>query len=310
MRVPLVIVTLAIALSADGRSQETYRFLRTDISPRVAAMGGAFVSMQGDPNSLFVNPAALSSIQDDRLSFSYMDHLLDINAGSVSLTLTESPIGLLGLGIVYMHYGSFEQTDQAANQYGTFTASDLAISAATSRTIEENLSLGVALKFIHSSLGDFRSQAVAADLGAIYTIPEERIGIGIALQHAGFQLSTYAGTREPLPTDLRIGITKRPEHLPVQLNFNIHGLNETDRSLWERLRQFSFGAEFEMSSSLRLRLGLNNRVRRDLKLGTSSGLAGFSIGVGFGVSRYLFDYAFNSYGSVGGLHRLGINAPF
>lgn len=303
-------VALLLAGISTVRAQEVYPFLRNDVSPRVAAMGGAFISMQGDPNSLFVNPAALGTVTERRFSVSYMDHLLDMNAGSIALTLPETPIGMLTVGVLFLHYGSFEQTDQAANAYGSFTASDLAFAVGTSYELEERLNIGGAVKFIHSSLGEYRSEALAADIGAFYAIPEERISIGLSLLHLGGQLTTYAGTTESLPTDLRIGITKRPEHLPVFLNINFHGLNESERSITDRLKQFSFGAEFDMSASLRLRLGFNNRVRQDLRLGSSAGLAGFSVGAGIDISSYRLDYAFNSYGAIGGLHRLGLSSSF
>jgi len=311
MRRPrILLLLLFLGGSHLATGQDVFQFLRNDVSPRVAALGGAFASMQGDPNSLFVNPGALTTIPDRRFSVSYLDHLLDISAGSVALTLPETPLGMISVGVLFLHYGSFERTDQASNAYGSFTASDLAFSVGTAVTVEEYLSIGGAIKFIHSSLGDFRSEAVAADIGAFYLIPEERISIGVSLLHLGSQLSTYAGSRESLPTDLRVGITKRPEHLPVLININLHGLNESDRPFGDRLKQFSFGAEFEMSTSFRLRLGFNNRIRQDVRLGSSAGLAGFSVGTGIEIGSYRLDYAFNSYGAIGGLHRLGISSDF
>jgi hypothetical protein len=61
-----------------------------------------------------------------------------------------------------------------------------------------------------------------------------------------------------------------------------------------------------MSESVRLRVGYNNQQRKDLKLGTSSGLAGMAIGGGVLLGEYIIDYAFNSYGKIGGLHRVSI----
>jgi hypothetical protein len=64
-----------------------------------------------------------------------------------------------------------------------------------------------------------------------------------------------------------------------------------------------------MSESVQLRVGYNNKQRKDLKMGTSAKLAGFSMGGGIILKEYRIDYAFNSYGQIGGLHRisLGIN---
>jgi hypothetical protein len=53
-------------------------------------------------------------------------------------------------------------------------------------------------------------------------------------------------------------------------------------------------------------LGYDSEKRKEFKIGTTTGLAGFSFGVGFKISDYNFDYAFTSMGSIGSLHRIGI----
>ena len=78
----------------------------------------------------------------------------------------------------------------------------------------------------------------------------------------------------------------------------------------DRFRTFSFGTEFNLSKALRLRLGYDNSKRKDLKIGTTAGLAGFNIGLGALISGYNFDYAYSSLGPVGSLNRIGITTTF
>ncbi|MBI3787839.1 MAG: hypothetical protein HY276_06220, partial [Ignavibacteriales bacterium] len=120
------------------------------------------------------------------------------------------------------------------------------------------------------------------------------------------QINPYLDTKESLPLDIKIGITKRPEHLPVLLNLNFHKLNESQDNFFQRFSSFSIGAEFLMSESVRLRVGYNNEQRKELKLNSSTGLAGISLGGGILINDYIVDYAFNSYGKIGGLHRISI----
>ncbi|MGH2568237.1 MAG: hypothetical protein ACRDGA_07855, partial [Bacteroidota bacterium] len=87
--------------------QGTYDFLRNDISARAAGLNGSFVSMTDDPNVLFYNPAALTSLTRPKASVSYLKHLLDVNAGSIAYTQELEGIGTVGGGIVYFNYGSF-----------------------------------------------------------------------------------------------------------------------------------------------------------------------------------------------------------
>ena len=144
----------------------------------------------------------------------------------------------------------------------------------------------------------------------MYQIPAELITLGLSFRHLGTQLDTYAGLNESLPLDITVGITKRPEHLPVLLNLNFHKLNESQESFFDRFGAFSIGAEFLMSESVRLRVGYSNEKRRELKLGTTAGLAGFSFGGGLLVKEYVIDYALNSYGKIGSIHRISLGMNF
>ncbi len=315
MRLCLFGLSVLLWATPSASAQSTYQFLRNDVPARVAALGGAFLSMQDDPNLLFVNPAGLGTITSRQISIGYLDHLLDINAGSVAFATEWEGIGPVAIGAQFYHYGTFDQTDALLNTTGTFSAVDLALSAGIAHAISPTFFVGGAVTFIRASIADYQSTGLALDAGVLYTIPEERLAFGASILHAGSQLSTFNGVKENLPLDVRIGISKRPEHLPVTLNFNIQRLQESAGSFGERFQRFSAGAEFDLSPSLRLRLGYNNQLRKDLRLGTAAGLAGFSGGLGVTVAGYLVDYAFNSYGSIGGLHRIAValnlpaNAP-
>ncbi|MCU0452611.1 MAG: type IX secretion system protein PorQ [Bacteroidetes bacterium] len=306
MRALILALWTMLWIDAPALSQSTYQFLRHDIPARTAALGGAFLAMQDDPNLLFVNPAGLATVSSRQVSIGYLDHLLDISAGSIAFATEWDGIGPVAIGAQFYHYGSFDRTDALLNTSGTFSAVDLALSAGLAHEVAPNLSVGGALTFIHASIADYRSTGVAVDAGVLYRIPEERLAIGASILHAGAQLSTFNGVREDLPLDVRVGVSKRPEHLPVFLNLNLHRLQEDAESIGERFQRFSAGAEFELSPSLRLRLGYNNQLRKELRLGSSAGLAGFSGGFGVTVAGYLVDYAFNSYGSIGGLHRISV----
>ena len=288
----------------------TYAFLRNDVSARAAALNGSFVSMTDDANVLFYNPASLVTISSPRVSLSYFKNLLDVNTGSLVFAQDVQGIGNIGVGIDYVDYGTFTRTDLSQNDLGSFSASELALVAGYGMMLDEQSSIGGNIKFIHSSIAEYSSTALAVDLGYLYQIPSENITIGGSVLNLGRQLTEYASTRELLPLDIVVGITKRPEHLPVLLNLNFHKLNEQRAHALDRFSSFTFGAEFLMSESVRLRFGYSNEEHKDLTLGTTAGLAGFSLGAGFILNEYLIDYAFNSYGKIGGLHRISLGMSF
>ena len=294
------------ATSLVAQDRGTYSFLRNDISARAAGMNGSFVSMTDDPNILFYNPGALTTLKQSRGSAGFLKHLLDVNGGYLSYARQVEGIGTVGGGIVYLDYGSFTQTDESMNILGNFSARDLAFVVGAGRSLDEVTSVGLNVKFLYSSISEFTSAALAIDAGVLYQIPAENITIGASILTAGSQLKSYNGIKESLPLDVKIGITKRPEHLPVLLNLNLHRLTERRDKFLDHFSAFSFGAEFLMSESVRLRAGYNNQQRKDLKLGTGAGLAGISLGGGILVGEYILDYSFNSYGKIGSLHRISL----
>jgi long-subunit fatty acid transport protein len=293
---------------ARGGTNTVYNFLRNDASARAAALAGSFVTIANDPNAIFYNPAGLSTLESPMGSLGFFKHLLDINAGYVSFGQLFEGFGHVGAGIIYTNYGSFDQTDDLGNTLGTFRASDIALTVGYATTVNDNLHLGGALKFINSSIASYSSSGLAADLGALYAIPDTRITVGASLRNLGSQLSSYATTKEDLPLDFTFGASVIPRGLPLLLNFNFHKLNEDADTFSDRFRAFTIGGEFTLSKALQVRIGYDNENRKDLKVGTSAELAGFSGGLGITIKEYTVDYSITSLGKIGSQHRVSVGA--
>lgn len=304
----LVLIILSSILYSQ---QTTFDFLRMDISPRAAALSGAFVSNTDDPNVIFYNPAGLKQLTGTPVSFSFAKHLMDINLASISASTEIGSFGRFGFGVQYINYGSFERADENGYKDGTtFGANEIALTAGYAGTIDDNFYYGINARFIGSFIDSYSSTALAADLGVQYLIPSERISIGVSALNMGGQLSSYIGTNEDLPLDVRAGISKRMEHLPLILFLSFNKLNDKTDNFGGRFKNFVLGGEFSLSRVLKLRLGFDNEKRKDLKVGTTAGLAGFNLGLGALINKYNFDYSYSSLGSIGALHRVGISTTF
>jgi hypothetical protein len=301
---------LFFSQTALSQSNTVYDFLRSDVSARAAALAGSFVTVVNDPNVLFYNPASIGTLEQSSGSVGFFKHLLDINSGYVSYGQEFEGIGHFGIGVIYTNYGSFTETDESDNTLGTFNAADLAASVGYSNTLDENLYYGVALKFIHSSIADARSIGLATDLGILYHVPDTRLNLGASVRNLGKQLSAYVKTKEELPLDVSVGASIVPRGLPLLLNVNFHKLNESTDTFADRFRSFAVGGEFTLSKVLQLRFGYNNEQRKDLQIESTSGLAGFSAGLGIMVSEYRIDYALSSLGQIGSLHRISVGTNF
>lgn len=302
-----IVVFIANSLFAQ---QNAFEFLRLDMSPRAAALAGGFVSGNDDPNVIFYNPSGIAMLEGKPVSFSFLKHLEDINSASVAYSQEFDGIGRFGAGIQYVNYGTFAKADEAGNRLGEFSANEMALSIGYANELDSNFYYGANAKFIFSGIEDYSSTALALDLGLHYTIPESKWNFGISVLNLGAQMSKYSTVKEDLPLDVRVGFSKELEHLPFRFFVSLNKLNKDYDNFGERFKQFTLGGEIRLSKVMKLRLGYDNEKRRDLKIGTSAGLAGFNIGLGILVADYKFDYAFSSMGSIGSLHRIGISTAF
>ena len=297
---------IILLLNTSIFSQNTYDFLRLDLSARAAALGGTFVSNTDDPNVIFYNPAGLKMLTGSPISFSFLKYLLDINFASITYSTEFENIGRVAAGIKYVNYGSFTGADEFGNITGSYGAGEADFVVGYSNIIDQNFYYGVNAKFIYSSIADRSSSALALDLGLNYNVPAQEFSVGFAILNVGTQLSYYYSTRENLPLDVTIGVSKKLTYLPLRLSLDFHRLNDDQSDFISHLRAFTIGAEFTLSKVLRLRLGYDNEKRQDLTIGTLAGIAGFSAGLGAVIKGYSFDYGFSSLGAIGALHRISI----
>ena len=297
-------ILLFLLISSQTLAQSTYEFLRLDMSPRAAALGGGYVANASDPNVLFYNPAGIKTIEHIPISFSFVKHLMDINSASLASTFEIDGIGKFGAAIQYVNYGNFTEANQFGDRTGEFGAGDLALILGYANSISENFYYGANLKFIYSNIDDVSSTGMAVDLGLQYLLLDDGWNFGFSILNLGSQLTAYYNTKEDLPLDVQLGLSKKLAHVPIQFFFSFNKLNAAEN----RFDYFNAGLEFTLGKAIELRFGYNNKERKDLKIGSTAGLAGYSLGLGVNISSYKFDYAFSSMGSIGALHRIGIAA--
>jgi hypothetical protein len=302
-------VLSALFFSNDVFSQNntTYSFLNLDAGARASALAGSFSSNTNDVMSIFYNPAALSTLNKSQVNAGFYKYLLDINAGNAAYGQKLKNSGYIGAGIRYINYGSFDKFDEQSNNLGTFSANELALSLGYSNVYSKNFHYGINMKFIYSGIDEFTSTGLAADIGLLYLIPSTQWNFGLSLLNAGFQLSEYNTTKEDLPVDLRVAVSKKLEHLPLNIHFEFDNLVSYEENFFDRFKNLSIGGEFDLSDYVQFRLGYDNSLRQDLKTGSSLGIAGFSAGFGIKfLESYSLDYSFNSMGNVGSTQSFNI----
>jgi len=308
----LVILFLVSGISTlFSQPTTTYNFLKLDVDARSSSMAGTFIAAENDVNSLFYNPAGIATITKSQASVGFFKYLLDINSGNAAFAMKYGDYGYFSAGIRYVNYGSFDKYDENFNNVGTFSANDIAFSLGYANVYADRLFYGANAKIIYSGIDEYTSTGLALDLGLMYKLTEYEANLGISLLNFGTQLSSYIDTKEDLPLELRFGGSKKLEYLPLTFNFSFNNLIEDTDEFIDRFKNFSLGGEFILSDYFNLRIGYNNQLRQNLKTGSSTGLGGFSAGIGFKYEdKYFVDYGFNSMGNIGALHRINLRYIF
>lgn len=288
-----------------------YYFLRYSQSARSAALAGAFVAMPNDAAAVCYNPASIATVKDKHFSTTFLKHVLDINSGLVSYVKNIENYGTFAGSVVYSNYGSFDYADELGNLSGsTFGSNDLAFTVSYADDLDSNLYWGASLKFIHNSIEKYSSSAMAVDIGLLYCIPNKNINIGLSILNAGTQLSTFDGTNEDLPLDVRLGINHRLKGLPLLLNFSFHHLADEEDQFFDKFLNFSIGGEFYFGKYVQVRLGYDNQIRRQTSAETNKKLSGFCGGLGIVTNSFTFDYAAAQVGASAMLHRFSLGLEF
>ncbi len=294
----------------------TFQLLRIEPSARSAALGGAFAAVtDGDVNALFYNPAIPGPATSRNASVSYLNHLSDLNAGSVAYSHTVRGLGTtLHGGLRFAHWGTLEGRDQLGNPTGAFGAGETALTLGGARSIGPRMRYGANLHLMYAHIDQFSALALALDFGGVYRVPEQQLSIGASLRHLGGMVDGFDDTREPLPLDLQLGLSKRLAHLPLLLTATAYDLTNLSDGIRgggtvdHILGHLTFGAELQPGDVLRLRVGYNHRRSTELALTDRFDLAGLGFGFGVTVSDLTVDYAYNSWSSIGGLHQFTLRA--
>jgi len=287
----------------------SFEFVRSQYSPRGAAMGGNLIAIKSDIQSTLYNPAALAGDNFRQWGIHYTDHLLDFKAGHLIYSQPYRNWGNFYSSLTYFSYGSFDETDDFGEQTGrTFGAGEFALTMGYSNTLGKGFDYGTAIKYIYSSLDKYNASAVALDAGIIYTVSSiEDFSIGVSIANLGFTLDNYTTKEERLPFLVQLGLAKRLAHLPLLLTGSFQDMTMNEDHTTDFLERFGIGGEFEVSQIIKLRLGYQNQINQDVKPVGRTILSGISFGLGINWHQFRLDYAYSNFGDLGSQNRIGIN---
>jgi len=203
-------------------------FLMIAPDARAGAMGDIGVSTSPDANSLHWNPAKFAFIDKDMgMALNYTPWLRtlvnDINLSYLSGFKRIDEMQTVAASLVFFSLGEIQFTDEAGMSQGTYRPSEFALDVAYARKLGENISGGIAIRYINSNLTQGQNvgstptrpgRTLAADVSAYYEreLDWRRTPASFA---AGFNISNIGGkisysddiNSNFIPINLRFGPT-------------------------------------------------------------------------------------------------------
>lgn len=199
-------------------------FLTIGPDARGAGMGQVGVATRADVYSMFYNPAKYAFAEGKAaVGVSYapwMRNLTDgLNLYSLNAFYRIAPKQTVAISGRYFTSGDYTFMNDKGEEIGTSKPSDMAIDVAYSYLFGKNLSVAVAARYVHSSLGDITLEdevegagAFAADVAVLYSRDVKVMGkaahwaAGLNLSNVGSKMSYLPeGGKTSLPTTIRLG---------------------------------------------------------------------------------------------------------
>ena len=207
-----------------------YNFLKLPATSLLSATGGVNVSYKTNDVGLSANnPALLNPGLNSQLNVGFNGVPGGIKAYALTGSWFHNKLNTtFGSQIYFVDYGTIEQTDAAGNLNGDMRPVDYVVQVSAGRSYMERWSYGATLKYIGSNYGQYRSSAIALDVGVHYTDSANNFYAGLLAKNMGAQITTYADEREDLPFDLQAGITKRLAKAPLGFSVTIQHMHQFD----------------------------------------------------------------------------------
>jgi len=276
-----------------------FAFLEIPVTARSASLGESSISLS-DMNSqgIFVNPATLGfTDMTHSFSASYSNWFADIKHYASSYSYN-SEIGVFGLGVVMMDYGSMPRTitgggQRVYNIIGTFEANSVSLGLGYSKMLTDRFSFGVVAKYVEEKIDVYKASNILLDGGVLYYTGMGSLRIAASLQNFGTN-TKFIADEFKMPIMLRLGASAEvigDKNSDYRVTLIAEALHPTDAD--ERI---NFGTEISWNEILTLRAGYKFFYDEE------------TYSFGFGLNPKLSfpliaDFSFADYGKLGNILR-------
>ncbi len=284
-------VLLGLCLAASAQAQGTGRSLDIQPGARQNGLGAAGVALAEDASGVtWWNPAGLGFVNKAAVELSYAQLVpglaSDVSYNYATFVKPMQGWGAFGVGLVFLSYGTSEQTDNSGNVIGSFTSNELSPALYYGTKLLPELSIGASLKYIRIQLAPSQQSGVGStfglDVGALYRIPAARLNLGMNVQNLGPAVTFLnEDQKSPLSRNLKVGAAWEATS---SKEFRLMVVGDFNQSLvTNQFRTYNGGLELRYTDQIAGRVGYYDDPLGDIK--------DLTYGIGVGWKGLSLDYA-------------------
>ncbi len=273
----LIICISAYSFAQDG-GKTGLSFLKLSTGARNAAMSDNGLAIANDLNSVFYNPALITSLSGTRIGITHNKWIQDASYSVFSLKsdFMDVPFGLL---INTFSVPGIEIREKPGAAIGTFKAQYFAGTLSTGYGITDDISAGVSFKYLYEGLFSEEASGYAFDMGVNYHNALPGLILGIAVRNLG-SMDKLKNLETELPGEVRFGGSYK-----IDLNtekYSVLLTGEAQKYFQYDDTNFSLACEAGYDNLILCRLGYKTGIESD----------GLTAGVGVNWNSITFEYAF------------------
>ena len=272
------------------------QFLKLGVGSRATAMGEASSVIVNDATSLYWNPANLTNINNNSISFMYYSLFTDIDYQFLGYGHKVDKNISYGFGIQYLLMDSIKHTDDDGIETGeTSNPYDLAVLFGFGYKLSD-WSVGVTGKEISSRILN-KINTFAFDFGILSPVFNKFQFAGV-IQNVGSKIRFDKGS-DKLPLNIKGGIAFYINEKFILSSDFCFPIDNTP--------YFAGGLEYKILSESNLQVSLRGGYNSKSSI---SGFSDFSFGTGISIKDLSIDYSFLPKGDLGNTNTFSLNLRF
>lgn len=290
-------------------------FLKNDLNPRSAALGGSSVALSGDAYSALTNPAALTDVKNTTYALSHYFIGAGINhsyfSGAYPL---KNKVSSLAFSVNALNSGEMEERTEFQPE-GTgrkVFVSNMAFGLTYSRQLSSLFSAGVTVKYIYEGIADYTNHNATVDVAFLYRTDFKDLKFAVMIQNFGGNSNLNTSEDIPVTFNRTTGLNLDANTVPTVFSLGVSMIpfKTKNQSLLTSIQlnhpndnaeNFRLGLEYQVKELVYVRTGYKISV-----IGQN-----FSAGIGFktriGAHPFKVDYSVVPTWHLGLQHTVGLS---